>query len=62
MNRDYVHMQLVTRGVELGRIDQLITEAVHLLGNLVHYKHRGRHEDEDIVMAAFALFLAGGAK
>ncbi len=55
MNRDFVHIQLATHGVELGRIDQLIAEAERLLANLVHYKHRGNHETEDVVTVALTL-------
>lgn len=45
-------------------IIELRDTAIRLLGNLVHYRGHGSHEEEDVVRAAMALDLfrvQGGA-
>lgn len=37
------------------QIDWLIDDAVRMLGNLVHYKHNGSHEDEDVAAAVLVI-------
>lgn len=37
------------------QVDQFIDEAVRLLGNLVHYRNGGPHEDDDVVTTVLVI-------
>lgn len=57
ISRIYVRKAVLEARPDLGipQIDRLIDDAVRMLGNLVHYRHRGSHEDNDVVTAVLVI-------
>jgi hypothetical protein len=57
ISRDFVRKSVMQRRMDLAaaQVDRLIDDAVRMLGNLVHYKNGGSHEDEDVITAVLVI-------
>jgi hypothetical protein len=57
INRNFIikAIQDVRTDLPLVEVNKLVEDAQRVLGNLVHYKHGGTHEDSDIATLALTL-------
>lgn len=55
--RDRIKASIMKQRMDLSEraVERLVDDAVTLLGNLVHYRHGGAHEESDLVRTAITI-------
>jgi hypothetical protein len=61
VNKEYVIRQVLTgapKETTPSDVEKLIPDAERILGNLIHYRSGGKHEDEDLAYVIRVLLAA----